>query len=75
MEIDPLKFKEEINQFFDFEKDVPFIFKDGKKLRDEYIEREKYLKKISPCFVCEIIQFRAYFIDKLLKNLNLEVNV
>jgi len=75
MQIDPLKFQEEINQFFDFSKQVPEIFKDGIKLREEYIKRENYLKKISLCFACEVLQFRAFFIDKLIKNLDISVNV
>ena len=73
MVLDPLKFETEIKDFFDTSKKVPSIFIDGDNLRKEYFERESRLKEISNCFGCELIQFRAYFIEKLLENIKLDV--
>jgi hypothetical protein len=67
--LDPKAYENEINQFFDETKDVPNIFKNGKKLREEYYKRETFLRKISNCSGCEIVQFRAFFILKLLENI------
>lgn len=73
MILDPLKFESEIKDFFDTSKSVPNIFIDGEKLRTEYFQREARLKEISNCFGCELVQFRAYFIEKLLENIKLDV--
>jgi hypothetical protein len=70
--VDPKLYESEIKQFFDLEKPVPRIFKNGKKLREEYIEREEFLKKISLCNGCELVQFRAYFITQLLDSVKPE---
>jgi hypothetical protein len=70
--VDPKLYESEIKQFFDLEKPVPRVFKNGKKLREEYIEREDFLKKISLCNGCELVQFRAYFITQLLDSVKPE---
>lgn len=75
MQIDPKKFEAEIKDFFDLTKDVPNIFINGKELRKDYFKREERLKEISNCFGCELLQFRAYYIEKLLENLNLTIDV
>lgn len=75
MQIDPEKFEGEINDFFDIGKKVPDIFIDGHKLREEYYRREKRLKEISNCYSCEILQFRAFFIEKLLENIKFTIDV
>jgi len=62
-------YEAEIKQFFNLEKPVPKIFKNGKKLREDYVAREEFLKKISLCNGCELVQFRAYFITQLLDNI------
>ena len=68
-ELDPVAYTNEINQFFDNTKPVPDIFSNGNELRKEYFERENYLKKISNCNGCETVQFRAYFILKLIDSI------
>jgi hypothetical protein len=68
-ELDPVAYTNEINQFFDQTVPVPVIFSNGNELRREYFEREEYLKKISNCNGCETIQFRAYFILKLMESI------
>lgn len=67
--VNPEAYRNEINQFFDIEKPVPSVFKNGQALREEYFKRESFLKKISDCPSCDILHFRAFFITKLLDNL------
>jgi hypothetical protein len=67
--LDPRAYQKEINGFFDKTKSVPSLFKDGNNLRDEYFTREEFLRKISNCSGCEVVQFRAFFIQKLLDNI------
>lgn len=71
-DIDPKLYESEIKQFFNFDKPVPRVFKNGKKLREDYIKREEFLKKVSLCNGCELVQFRAYFISELLNNIKSE---
>lgn len=68
-DIDPKLYENEIKQFFNLEKPVPRLFKNGKKLREEYVAREEFLKKVSLCNGCELVQFRAYFITQLLDSI------
>lgn len=70
--VDPKQYEDEIKQFFNFDKPVPRIFKNGKKLREDYLAREEFLKKISLCNGCELVQFRAFFITQLLENVKTE---
>lgn len=68
-DIDPKLYENEIKQFFNLEKPVPKLFKNGKKLREDYVAREEFLKKVSLCNGCELVQFRAYFITQLLDSI------
>jgi len=66
-------YREYILQFFDFNKPVPTIFKNAAKLRKEYIAREQVIREKSLCVGCDIVQFRAFFIENnLLPNIKEE---
>lgn len=61
--INPEFYQDDIFQFFDYDKPAPKIFKNVEKLREEVIRREKFIHERSVCVSCDIVQFRAYFIE------------
>ena len=68
--LNPEYYKNEINSFFDFDNPAPAIFNDANILRKECKEREKFIRAKSQCISCDILQFRAFFIqNKLLPSI------
>ena len=66
----PEYYKNEINAFFDFDKPAPDIFTNAEELRNEVKQREKFIREKSLCATCDIVNFRAYFIqNKLLPSI------
>lgn len=63
-------YKNEIIGFFDFDKPAPVIFDNAESLREEVKTREAFIREKSLCISCDILQFRAYFIqNKLLPSI------
>ena len=58
-------FESAVMDFFNFDKPVPASIKDGVKLREEYIEKEAFVKKNSGCENCNLVFLRSFYINKL----------
>ena len=61
--LNPEYYKDEINGFFDFDKPAPVIFSNADALRKDCQKRENFIRSRSQCIPCDIVQFRAYFIQ------------
>ena len=63
------KYDSEINDFFDYSKPVPSIFKNGEYLREDYKKRAETIIKRNNCLDCELNYFKAHYIEILANNI------
>jgi hypothetical protein len=63
-------FESAVMDFFSFDRPVPASIKDGKALRDEYLEKENFVKKTSGCENCNLAFLRSFYINKIKDSFN-----
>jgi len=63
------KYNNEIMDFFDFDKPLPSIFKNGEFLREDYRKRSQAIIKRDNCADCELNYFKAHYIEILADNI------
>lgn len=64
------RYNNEIEEFFDYSKPVPSIFKNGEFLREDYKKRSEVILKRNNCINCELNYFKAHYIEILVNSIN-----